>query len=119
MFFALAVATPPIPWLGDDDPSPFKPVPKPPAKIDGKASPAVKPSTEASKIQVKLWTFPGCGPCGNLESKLKAMPEVSVTKIVETGPYSHAVYPVLTMTGKAPLVGDESVAAIRSWLGLK
>lgn len=111
LFAAVVMASPPIPWLGDDDPSPFNPMPKP--------SPAVKPSAEASKLQVKLWTFAGCGPCVSLEAKLKAMPEVSVTKIVESGTYSHAVYPVLTMTGKAPLVGDESIPAIRSWLGLK
>lgn len=113
------LASPVIPWLGDGDASPFKPVQKPPAKIDAKPSPAVKPSAEATKIQVKLWTFPGCGPCVNLEAKLRAMPEVSITKIVETGPYSHAVYPVLTASGKAPLVGDEGVPAIRAWLGLK
>ncbi len=75
----------------------------------------------AAKISVTLWTYPGCGPCATTKANLgKGDADFVVTEKVEAGPtYTHRAYPVLTAPGRAPLVGLQTKAAVRKWLGLK
>ncbi len=86
------------------------------AKKPGQAAAAPK-----LPIEVTLWTYPGCGPCATLKATLgTGDADFKVTEKVESKPpYTHAAYPVLTAPGRVPLVGVQSKAAVRKWLGLK